>query len=260
MPIDPHPGPRSIAEIRGGQPLSDACVLADARTATPEGVAFAESGMAAHLGQPTVLVDIGGGPGAVGAGVAAACRSLGCDLAVFLDVGGDVLATGIEPGLASPLCDAVMLAAAARLRGDVATIAAVYGPGCDGELTAAEVLERIAELERAGGVLGSWGLTPAAAAEIEAAGRLVPTEASLQAVRCFRGERGEVPIRGGRRRVRLTAAGALTYFFDPAIAVARAAPLAAAVADSTSLEHARDRLAALGVRTELDYEREVAAS
>jgi len=35
---------------------------------------------------------------------------------VLLDVGGDVLAHGHEPGLGSPLCDAVLLAAAARLQ------------------------------------------------------------------------------------------------------------------------------------------------
>jgi hypothetical protein len=150
----------------------------------------------------------------------------------------------------------VMLAAAARLGDELTSIAAVYGPGCDGELTADEVIERLDELATAGGLLGSWGLTPAVAEQIEAAGRLVPTEASLQAVRCFRGERGESSIRGGRRRVLLTAVGALTFFFDPRAALEGPARLARAVAGTTSLEAARDRLAALGIRTELDYERE----
>ena len=42
---------------------------------------------------------------------AAIAMELGCDAIVLLDVGGDVLAHGDEPGLASPLCDAVVLAA-----------------------------------------------------------------------------------------------------------------------------------------------------
>ncbi|HYX12362.1 MAG TPA: DUF1152 domain-containing protein, partial [Candidatus Acidoferrum sp.] len=54
--------------------------------------------------------------------------------------------------------------------------------------------------------------------------------------------------------------GALGFIFDPAPALASAAlPLARAVAEADSIEAARDRLAALGIRTELDYERERAA-
>ena len=52
-----------------------------------------------------------------------------------VDVGGDVLARGDEQGLASPLCDAVMVAGALRVAGRVKSLLAVIGPGCDGELT-----------------------------------------------------------------------------------------------------------------------------
>jgi hypothetical protein len=184
----------------------------------------------------------------------------------MLDVGGDVLAHGHEPGLASPLCDSIMLAAAAILAdpnrrsprdpewdGDVVT--AVYGPGCDGELTPEEILERIRGLEEAGALLGAWALTPSACELVESAAQVVPTEASLQAVRCARGERGQTSIRGGRRVVQLTPLGALTFFFDPVKTVASAAPLAAAVAPAVSLEEAHEALGALGVGTELELER-----
>jgi hypothetical protein len=253
--IDPHPGPRRIAEILGGRPLGGAALLADAQTSTPEGVAFCEARMAAHLGRPTALVDVGGGPRAAAEGIADAADALDCDVAVYVDVGGDVLAHGDEPGLASPLCDAVMLAAARLAADRVAPLGAVFGPGCDGELTADEVLERIGELAAGGGWLGTWGLTQAVAEELEAAARVVPTEASLQAVRCARGETGEVEIRGGRRTVRLTPVGALTFFFDVPAAYGLVAPLAREVSGAGDLEAARDALAALDIRTELDYER-----
>jgi hypothetical protein len=95
------------------------------------------------------------------------------------------------------------------------------------------------------------------AAEIEAAAAEIPTEASLQIARCARGEVGPAAIRGGRRSVELSPLGALGFVFDPNAALASSAlPLARAVADAASIEDARDRLAALGVRTELDYERE----
>jgi hypothetical protein len=266
-PVDPQPGPRSLEEIRGGRPCGPAALLASAETTTSDGIPFSESRMAEHIGRPTLLLDITGGARATAAGIEAAASELDCDLVVMVDVGGDVLAHGDEAGLASPLCDAVMLAAAATIatrarspeaeagesRGDA--VAAVYGPGCDGELTPAEVLERVGQLGAAEALLGAWGLTPAACELVEGAARTVPTEASLQAARCARGERGTVTIRGGRRKVELTALGALTFFFDPRAAVESVAPLARAVLPASGIEESREALAGLGVRTELDLER-----
>jgi len=259
-PIDPHPGPRGMAEIRGARPLSEATVLAGERTTTPTGVPFAESRMAGFLCSQTVLVDVWGGPGKVADGLKETCAALDCDLVVLLDVGGDVLGHGEEPGLASPLCDAVMLAAGLELAPAIPVICGVYGAGCDGELTPAEVAERLGALARAEAMLGTWGLTPALCAQIEAAGALVPTEASLLGVRCARGETGEVAIRGGRRLVELTPAGALTAYFDPPTAAAAGCvPLASAVRRAGGLDQAEEILAARGVRTELAYERDLAA-
>jgi hypothetical protein len=212
--------------------------------------------MAEFICSDTVLVDITRGPGTVADGLAEAAERLGCDLCVLVDVGGDVLAHGDEPGLASPLCDAVMLAAGAELANRLPTVAAIYGTGCDGELTPHEVLERLAELAREGGLLAARGLPAAVAEQIEAAGRTVPTEASLMGVRCARGEIGTVEIRGGRRTVQLTPLGGLTFYFDPRRAVERTAPLARAVTGAKSLEAAQEVLASAGVRTELDLERE----
>jgi hypothetical protein len=78
------------------------------------------------------------------------------------------------------------------------------------------------------------------------------------AIRCARGETGRAPIRGGRRTVPLTAAGGRLICFDPAAAIHSAARLALAVAGAPDLEAAQQILTALGVRTELDYEREAA--
>ncbi|HSF02820.1 MAG TPA: DUF1152 domain-containing protein [Solirubrobacterales bacterium] len=256
LPIDPHPGPRPLAQIRGGRPLGEAAVLAGPETATPEGVAFSEARMAVHLGAETVLIDVAGGTAGAAAGIAGAVTELGCDLLVCVDVGGDVLAHGDEPGLASPLCDAVMVAAALNVAGRVKPLLAVIGPGCDGELTAGEVLARVAELARGGAWLGTWGLAPETAAELDAAAGLVPTEASLQVVRCARGEVGHALIRGGRRSVELGPVGALTFVFDPLAAPPEALALARAVAKAGSIEQGRAALAARGVKTELDYERD----
>jgi hypothetical protein len=258
--IDPEPGPRAASEIEGARELAPGVLAAgpDTRVAA-SGVRFAESRMAAFLGAETVLVDVTAGPAAIADGVGAAAAALGCDLLVFLDVGGDALGHGDEPGLGSPLCDAVMLAAARRLaeEGGPAppVLGAVFGTGCDGELTPDEVLARIAEVAAAGGLAGVRGLTPAVSERLAAAVEVVPTEASAQALRCFRGERGSAPIRGGRRSVELTPVGALTFYFDVPAALDSAARLAQAVREAPDLDAANEILHGLGVHSELDYER-----
>jgi hypothetical protein len=251
-PVDPLPGPRRLGEIDGAEPLAGCTVLAGPETTGPGGFHFAESHMARVLGEPTVLVDPHPGPAGIAAGLDGAARVLGCDLLALVDVGGDVLCHGDEPGLGSPLCDALLLAAGTRT--ETPAVLAVFGPACDGELTTEEVLARTAEVAAAGGLLGAWGLTPAVTTRLEAAVAEVPTEASAQALTCARGGLGVAPIRDGRRSVPLSPVGAVTFFFDPAASVASAARLAKAVGDSDSLEAANEVLRGLGIRSELDWE------
>ena len=99
-------------------------------------------------------------------------------------------------------------------------------------------------------------LTPAVAARLDEAVRAVPTEASAMALRAYRGESGTRTIRAGRRTVQLTREAANTWFFDPGVAVGATARLAAALREVADLEAANEALHALGVRTELDYERD----
>jgi hypothetical protein len=256
LPIDPEPGPRTLAEIEGGRPLAPYVLAASHDTRVrSSGVLFAESRMAALLGGATVLVDVTGSPAALADGIGAAADSLGCDLLVFVDVGGDVLAHGHEAGLGSPLCDAVMLAAAVRLqRAGRAVLGGIFGLGCDGELTLPEVYERLGDVARAGGLAGVRGITPPVAERLAAAVEAVPTEASAMALRAYEGHVGPASIRGGRRTLELTPAAAMTWFFDPAIAFEATAVLAQAVAGAESLDHANRILRERGVRTELDWE------
>ncbi len=261
-PIDPVPGPRRAAEIAGAWEMAPGVLLAGPRARVADrDVRFGEAGMAELLDRPTLLVDIGAGAGAVAGSLRCAVRSLECDLIVFVDVGGDVLAQGDEPGLRSPLCDALMLAVAARLaEAGEPILLGVFGAGCDSELTADEVLERISWVAGAGGLCGVRGLTEPVAARVEESLALVPTEASAQAVRAFRGAHGKVSIRGGTRTFTLTSLAPQTFFLDVAATFAAAGRLARAVADAPSLELANEALHGLGVRTELDLEREAASA
>jgi hypothetical protein len=255
LPIDPLPGPRRIDELRRARRLNEVTALAGPDTTGPGGFHFAESHVARHLGEPTLLLDPSGGPAASARGLAGAARELECDLVALVDVGGDVLGHGDEAGLASPLADAVCLAAAPALaEAGVAVLLAVFGAGCDGELEPDEVRERLAEVAAAGGDLGRWGPGHDELARLEAAAAEVPTEASAMALRCARGETGLTTIRDGRRSVVLTPLGGLLVGLDPLVALRTAARCAALVRGAASLAEANAILRDHGIRTELDHE------
>jgi hypothetical protein len=253
-PVDPIPGPRLLEEVTGAEPLNAAVALCGPDTSGPGGFLFCESHVARATGSKTVLVDPNPGPRAVAEALDDAAQRLGCDRIVLLDVGGDVLAHGDEPGLASPLADAVLLACAAFLR--TPCVGAVFGAGCDAELKPDEVRARLDEV----GTTGEERLSAEQLDRLEKVVVEVPTEASAMALRCARGERGEVPIRQGRRNVQLTELGGVVAWFDPLRAMDSAARLAAAVRDARSLEEADALLEARGIRTELAYERDMAAN
>ncbi|HYP49032.1 MAG TPA: DUF1152 domain-containing protein [Thermoleophilaceae bacterium] len=260
-PIDPQPGPRAEHEIEGARAIGPAVMAAGPQTRVrASGVLFGESRMAGLLGEETVLVDATRGPAEIAAGIEAAAAELEADLVVLIDVGGDALAHGHEPGLASPLCDALMLAAGVHLErgGRLPLLGGVFGVGCDGELTPAEVLERIAEVAAAGGLAGIRGLTPPVAERLAEAVEVVPTEASAGALRSFRGEWGAASIRGGRRGVELSPLGASTFFFEVGVAARTAARLVSPLLEARDLLHADELLTGLGVRTELAWERDAA--
>ena len=260
FPVDPHPGPRPLGEVREALAIGRGAALVDPGrgATTPEGAHFCESRLAGFLGTETVLIDVSEGPPGAAAGIAGAAAERGCDLVVLVDIGGDAIAAGDEPGLASPLCDAVMIAAGAAVDPDLPCLLGILGAGCDGELLPAEVLARVATLARAGAWLATTGVSPDGAARIEAAASVAVTEASLLVARCARGTVGEVPIRGGRRTVQAGPVGALCFLFDLEAALAEL-PLVRAVAGAGSIAEARDALNAMGIQTELDYEERRAA-
>jgi hypothetical protein len=130
--------------------------------------------------------------------------------------------------------------------------------GCDAELTQAEVLDRLALVAAADGLAGARGLTRPVAERLEGAIEHVPTEASAQAVRAYRGGSGPVAIRGGERSFELSTVAALTFYLDVQATYDSAGDLARVVYDAESLEEANRRLVERGVPTELDLERRAA--
>jgi hypothetical protein len=254
---DPIPGPRKLCETRNVRALHEFAWLANPQTQTMTGVYFAESRMAVALGREVLLLDINGGVPGVVNGIETAMQELQADLLVGIDVGGDSLAEGHEPGLRSPLADSIMLAAFAELekRGR-RTLWGVFGYGSDGELTVGEIEFALSRIGAAGGLLGGWSLTPQIAAELERIVQTVSTEASAIPLRCLSGAWGEQKIRGGERSVKLTPLTALTFFVSTRVVFETLSRPAQAVQRSDSLTEANDALHALGIKTELDLESE----
>jgi hypothetical protein len=255
---DPIPGPRKLSESKNVRPLHEFIWLANPDSQTSTGVPFAEAKMAAFLKREILLVDINGGVQGVVDGLEVALKELNVDLLVGLDVGGDSLAEGHEAGLRSPLADSIMVAALAELekRGQ-RTLWGVFGYGSDGELTVDEIESALAKLAATNGLLGAWSLTPKVAVEIEEVIKTVPTEASAIPLQCFRGAQGESEIRGGERQVKLSPLTALTFFISTTKLYEALSRPARALSTSTSLDQANDALHAIGIHTELDYERRV---
>lgn len=253
---DPIPGPRKLSETRNVRLLHPFVWMANAGSQTDTGVLFAESKMAAAIGAEVLLVDINGGVTGVVEGLETVMKQLSAELLVGVDVGGDSLAQGDEPGLRSPLADSIMVAAFAQLaeRGQ-RVLWGVFGYGSDGELTVDEIEAALSKVAAAGGLLGAWALTPKIAAEIEKVIETVPTEASAIPVECFRGGWGTKQIRGGRRSLKLTPLTTLTFFMSPTALYETIARPAQALKDTQSLDAANDALHMLGIHTELDFER-----
>lgn len=258
---DPVPGPRKLSEVRSVTALHPFAWMANRDSQTDTGVFFAESHMAAAIGRDILLVDINGGVAGVVDALEKSMEHLKTDLLVGIDVGGDSLAQGDEPGLRSPLADSIMLAAFAELeRRGRRVVWGVFGYGSDGELTVDEIEAALSKLGAAGGLLGAWGLTPKIAAELEQVVQTVPTEASALPLECFHGASGRRGIRGGQRSLKMTPLATLTFFMSASKLFDTLSRPARELRNSTSLEEANDALHASGIRTELDFERELKTS
>jgi hypothetical protein len=254
--FDPVPGPRTFEETKNVRKLNDVVWYANKDSVTNTGVRFAESGFSEVYGQETLLIGINSGPKAIARGILDAARKLGADLVIGIDVGGDVVAQGNEPGLMSPLADSIMTAAFARLEAEIPSIIGLFGFGSDGELTQKELESSMKLILQEGGVLGSWGVTHDALKKLEEVIAVVLTEASRLPTLYAKGEFQETTIRSGTRNVSLSMASTVTFYISPKVLYEKFSKLARCVSNCTSLEEANDALHSMNIYTELDIERD----
>jgi len=243
--VDPVPGPRSLSGFTGlgfvdGEPAE---VLPSCDT-TPPGRSMLPR-LAAEADARIFLHDFEHGAQGLAQRLRFLASALSVARLVVVDVGGDVLATGKEPGLLSPLADSLTLAAA--LQTEVPTSLAVIGPGSDAELPEDEVRRR---LDRLGATVAGT-IDPASVDELRGILAWHPTEASALVAASALGEQGAVEMRRGLQLVPLTSHTAEAWLLThPRI---HDFPLAHAVQHSTTMRDARQTMASLAV-DEIAYE------
>ncbi len=213
--VDPKSVPRRVKDLQNVESLTEYGAIGDATTCLDK-LCFQGALLSSRMnGEKIFFVDINGGPIGVADAITAYCERFGITGVVGVDVGGDSIATGKEPGLESPLADATMLAGIAQIDPKYRALLGIFGINADGELTQPELLQRFSILAPSG-YLGAIGHGPAAFAslqEILSDDKHV-TEASRQPLRALVGELGETRIRNGHRKLELNLLLTLTFLFN----------------------------------------------
>jgi hypothetical protein len=244
--IDPLPGPRSSVDFTGlrwlGQHVAE--VLPETRPTPPAGSSLPR--LAGQLPARLLLLDPIGGAVGMADQLTEAAAIFGADALVLVDVGGDSLTNGTEPGLRSPLAD--QLAIAACLRSGIPTRLVVAAAGIDGELDPATVIERLT-------ALGAEQLLALASQDLAPIRDVLawhPSEATGLFAAAADGRRGCVEVRDAGDQVELTDDTARLYAV-PLAALKTEVP-AAALLGTRSLAEAEATLRELTGISEIQYE------
>jgi hypothetical protein len=250
--VDPLPGPRGREWFTGLQPVGgrNFQVTAGSAIRAPAGSLLPH--LAAELPATLYLLDASEGAAGLGAQLQELAATLRADRALIVDSGGDILATGREAGLRSPLGDSLVLAAAADLECEVQVL--VAGLGLDGELPEDVLLQRRARL---GGTVA--GRVSAEEARVyQPLFGWHPSEATGLLCAAALGARGWVETRGAGLPVRLTDHSSEVYRLEHR-AVMSANRIAQAVMGTQSLAEAEAATTATAGVSEIEEERRKAA-
>jgi hypothetical protein len=250
LAVDPVPGPRSAEDFDGLSPAVGGNHVVTSRTAprTPFGSALPR--LAGELRDKLVLLDPVDGAVGMGARLAALVAAERAESVTVVDVGGDSLAQGDEPGLRSPLADALALAACARLSVPVTLL--VAGPGVDGELGEAAVLDALGRRGPA------FRLRPDDISPFRGILDWHPSEVSALLAAAALGRRGRVEVRDAGLAVDLSEHSAEAYAVPLTDALARNR-LARVLVTTTTLAVAEQAARDVCGVCEIDYERDKVA-
>lgn len=245
LAIDPLPGPRSAADFEDLQPLGrhNHLVTPATRPRPPAGSTLPR--LAADLTASLALLDPSSGAVGMRTQLAEVVELHDAEAVIVLDVGGDALARGDEPGLRSPLADGLVLGACIGL--DLQTDVLVAGPGLDGELPEDEVLAVT-------GPTPALRLSEQDIAPFRGSLDWHPSEATALLAAAARGLRGRVEVRDAGLPVALTEQSPAVFSLplDDVLAVNQLAQDLGATATMTDAEAIARKVCGF---SEIDYER-----
>ena len=249
--IDPVPGPRGADNFTGLEQVTPAVwsVPADARPIAPAGSTLPR--LAAELPQTFTLIDPRYGAQGITRQLEELVGHLSPESIDLLDVGGDILARGDEPSLKSPLADALTLAVCCQVDANVPIRLLVAGPGLDGELPPADLRSVFDSLVHT--------FTPKDVEPVGAVLEWHPSEATGMLAATARGVRGTCEMRDAGLPVPLTDESPTVHEVDLDEAFNRN-QLARTIATTSSLDQVEAHSREICGYSEIDYERNKAAS
>ncbi|RLG84359.1 MAG: hypothetical protein DRO40_01600 [Thermoprotei archaeon] len=258
--IDPVPGPIKIHEYRNVEKINEYTILVTKDTIVErEGHVFKPQTayVSEAVKEPIIVIDLWHGVKGYAEGLVKTSKYFNIDGFILVDVGGDIIATGCEEELWSPLADMMSLAAFYKAKKDV-SIVALHSIGSDGELDQDYILKRITHACSKGGYLGARGLTPYDAKLLEKILKMAHSEASLIPLLAFKGLFGYKEIRRSTRKVLVSPIQLITFFLKLET-VYNLSPLAQLISETSTLYETKEIMNNYGVYTELDLEEDLRA-
>jgi hypothetical protein len=246
------PGPRSPEDFDATQRLTPRSVEITAYSRLHSGGTSSLQLLAKETSARFILVDPANGAAGIRQQLIELVEHFAFTSVLLVDVGGDVVATGTEEELRSPLADSLALASLTDF--PVPVHVAIAGPGLDGELAASYVRSRCT-------AVGAELFGRLAAADVEPyfpALAQHPSEATTLLAAAALGMTGRAEIRDSTGLVSLNGGSADVYVLDASAAVA-SNQLAQELVTTHSLGEAEATTVAICGRSELDYERRKAA-
>ena len=206
--IDPLPGPRTAAQFTGLRHLAPHLwqVLPSTTPTPPAGSSLPR--LAAELPATLLLLDPENGAAGMTDQIRAAATHFGADEVALVDVGGDSLTNGQDPGLRSPLADQLALAACAQAGLPARLL--IAAPGIDGEIPPETILDRLLTL----GASQLPSLTETDITPVRHIFSWHPSEASGLLAAAASGHRGLVEVRDAGDQVNLAAETTSLYAAD----------------------------------------------
>lgn len=246
--VDPVPGPRDPSGFTGLHRHGRWNYRVSAQTVSrPSGTSLLPQ-LADSLQIELYLLDPRQGAMGLHRQLAELAGLVQAEIVEIVDVGGDILATGWEADLRSPLADSLVLAASTELGPPTEVL--VAGAGLDAELPHQMVRQRCQAL---GGE--PWRrLGPADAEPLVSVLEWHPSEVTGLLLRAAQGYRGIAEVRDGGYRVHLSDQSPDVYRIRHAAAL-QINELARRLRTTKSMAAAEEVVRAFGRTSEIDHER-----